>query len=108
MARRGNPQWMQIDAYVAEWKPAVLVVGMPYNMDGSDSPMTEKARQFAAQLQERYELPIETVDERLTSAEAGSLLREQRRQGQRKKKINREDIDSLAAQLIAENWLSTP
>jgi len=105
-AQPGKPPWAEIDVYVAEWKPTVLVVGMPYNMDGSDSPMTEKATQFANQLQERYQLPIDTIDERLTSVEASSLLREQRKQGLRRKHANRADIDSLAARLIAESWLS--
>jgi RNase H-fold protein (predicted Holliday junction resolvase) len=41
----------------------------------------------------------------LTSAEARTLLREQRQAGQRQRRINKEDIDSLAAQLIAETWL---
>ncbi len=105
-ARQGEPQWAEIDACVTEWKPSVLVVGMPYNMDGSHSPMTEKATQFADKLRERYQLPIDTIDERLTSVEASSLLREQRKLGLRRKNANRADIDSLAARLIAESWLS--
>lgn len=60
---------------------------------------------FAKRLSDRYGLPLETIDERLTSAEARTLLREQRQAGQRQRRINKEDIDSLAAQLIAETWL---
>lgn len=45
------------------------------------------------------------MDERLTSMEARMVLAEQRRSGQRRRKIRREDIDSLSAKLIAETWL---
>ena len=47
------------------------------------------------------------IDERYTSAEAGSLLKEQRRQGIRTKKLHKEDVDALAAQLIAESWMNS-
>jgi len=104
--RDGQPQWRQIDELVAEWRPAVLVVGMPYNMDGSESPMAKRARQFAELLGERYSLPVDTMDERLTSAEAGARLREQRRSGLRSKRLDRGDVDSLAARLIGESWLA--
>jgi putative Holliday junction resolvase len=67
--------------------------------------MAVRAMDFAKRLSDRYGLPLETVDERLTSAEARTLLREQRQAGQRQRRINKEDIDSLAAQLIAETWL---
>ena len=67
--------------------------------------MAARAINFAKRLSDRYGLPLETIDERLTSAEARTLLREQRQAGQRQRRINKEDIDSLAAQLIAETWL---
>ena len=67
--------------------------------------MTARAIEFAARLSEIHVLPIDQIDERLTSSEASMMLREQRRSGQRRKKVRREDIDGLAAQLIAESWL---
>jgi len=104
-AKAGEPDWNQFDTIVREWAPDVLVVGMPYNMDGSESAMSEKAKVFAGVLAERYDLPVDLVDERLTSAEATSILKEQRRLGLKTKKINKAEIDSLAACLIAESWL---
>lgn len=74
-------------------------------MDGGASPMAARAMAFAERLSDAHGLPIETIDERLTSAEAGMLLREQRQTGQRRRRIKKEDIDSLSAQLIAETWL---
>jgi putative Holliday junction resolvase len=104
-ANAGEPDWNQFDSIIKEWAPDVLVVGMPYNMDGSESAMSDRAKVFAGVLAERYHLPVDLVDERLTSAEATSILREQRRLGLKTKKINKAEIDSLAACLIAESWL---
>jgi putative holliday junction resolvase len=105
IATNGAPDWQQFDNIVNEWGPDLLVVGMPYNMDGSESAMSEKAKVFADVLAARYDLPVDMVDERLTSAEASSILKEQRRLGLKTKKINKAEIDSLAACLIAESWL---
>lgn len=90
---------------IEEWEPDTIVIGIPYNMDGSHSGMTARAIEFAARLGKIHGLPIDQVDERLTSSEARMMLGEQRRSGQRRKRVRREDIDSLAAQLIAESWL---
>ena len=69
--------------------------------------MTDLTRAFADRLKSRINIPIEFIDERYTSVEAESILREQRRQGVRNKKLKKEDIDAVAAQLIAESWLNT-
>lgn len=106
-ARGGRPDWPVLDALVKEWQPQVLVVGLPRNADGSESVMTARARQFAAMLAQRYHLPAETVDERFTSVEAVSLLRERRRCGAMKRRVRRADVDSLAAQLLAQTWMRT-
>ena len=56
-------------------------------------------------LEERYALDVVTVDERLTSAEAESLLRAQRQSGARRRRLSKEDVDRTAAVLIAQSWL---
>lgn len=106
MARSGVPDWLELDKAVREWAPDLLVIGMPYNMDGTESAMTARVLHFVDVLIERYGLPVEPVDERLTSVEARDLLKEQRRQGIRPKKLKREEVDSLAAKIIAENWIN--
>lgn len=88
-----------------EWEPDAIAIGVPYNMDGSESPMTAAATRFANRLAEEYALPVDEVDERLTSAAAGDILRDQRRSGQRRRKVRQGDVDSVAAQLIADSWL---
>jgi putative Holliday junction resolvase len=104
-AKAGEPDWRQLDKIIREWQPDVIVLGLPYNSDGSDSEMTEIVRNFGATLIPRFEIPIEFVDERYTSAEAETLLKEDRRLGVRTKKLKKEDIDAKAAQLIAESWM---
>lgn len=106
-ASNGEPDWLKLDSLVKEWQPDLIVVGLPYNSDGSLSEMGSLAREFAAKLQHRYKLPVDLIDERYTSAEAGSLLKEQRRQGIRNKKLHKEDLDALAARLIAESWMNS-
>ncbi|MBT8442361.1 MAG: Holliday junction resolvase RuvX [Gammaproteobacteria bacterium] len=88
-----------------EWEPGAIVIGVPYNMDGTESEMTTAAIGFANRLAERFGLPVEQVDERLTSAEARAILRTQRESGERRRKTRAGDIDSIAAQLIGESWL---
>lgn len=101
----GHPDWAAIDALLAEWRPDLLVVGLPYNVDGTASPMTAAARSFAAALATRSGLPVDLVDERLSSLEAASRLREERGSG-RRRRLRPGDIDREAARLLAEQWLN--
>ncbi len=94
----------RIAALIAEWRPTMLVVGMPAHADGTPSEMQEHVRAFIEEL-ERYGLPIETVDERYTSIEAERVLKEARAAGTRGR-ISKEMIDSAAAVFIAERYLS--
>lgn len=100
-----SPDWLAIERNVREWTPARLLVGLPYNMDGSETVLTAACRAFGDELERRYGLPVEFVDERLTSAAATADLREARRSGARSRRVRREDIDANAARLILETWL---
>ncbi|HIP53334.1 MAG TPA: Holliday junction resolvase RuvX [Chromatiales bacterium] len=97
-AVQDKPDWAGIGALIEEWRPSLLIVGLPLNMDGSEMPLTGRARRFARQLEGRYRLPVELVDERLSSRAA------RERMGGQIKSI--EEIDAVAAQLILETWLS--
>src|SRR5271155_3138055 len=59
-----GPNWQAIAHEVRTLSPARLVVGAPYNADGSDGALTAKARAFAAELRHRFALPVHLVDER--------------------------------------------
>lgn len=104
----GAPDWAALERCIQDWSPARLVVGLPYNMDGSDTALTGSCRAFAAELSRRFGLPVEFVDERLTSVAAAADLREARRSGARRRRVRREDIDANAARLILETWLRGP
>jgi putative Holliday junction resolvase len=100
-ARDGQPDWKAVAALIDEWAPAVLVVGDPLNMDDSVGELAGRARKFARRLEGRFGLPVEMVDERLTSFEAKQALREQGHGGDYKAA----PADSLAAELILRSWL---
>jgi len=100
-----GPDWRAIEALVRDYKPAVLVVGNPYNADGNPGAMSAAAAQFAAQLAERLKLPVARVDERWSSQEATAELKERRAAGTRRRRVQRADIDSVAAAIILERWL---
>lgn len=98
-----GPDWSQIAALLDEWRPARLIVGMPWHADGSRSDTTELVESFIAELR-RFEVEIDVVDERYSSVEASQQLREARAHGI-KRRIRKGMIDSSAASLIAERWL---
>lgn len=101
-AKDGIPDWPTLTALVKEWQPDLLVVGEPLNMDGSASELSERANKFGRRLHGRLNLPVEMVDERLSSFEAKQQSRERGHRGD----YNKEPIDSLAAELILQTWLS--
>ncbi|MYM36770.1 Holliday junction resolvase RuvX [Duganella sp. FT50W] len=61
-------RFTDIQKLLDEWKPARLVVGLPMHPDGNEHEMTARARRFAHQLNGRFHLPVELVDERYSSA----------------------------------------
>jgi len=104
-AARGAPDWTALARYVREWDPRVLVVGVPYNMDGTPGRLADAAREFAAELARRFPLEVVTVDERLSSREAEDILRGQRASGARPRRVRHGDVDSAAACVLVEQWL---
>lgn len=98
--------WSPIDRAVAEFRPHLLVVGHPTNADGSAGNLSAAADRFAAQLAGRTQLPVRRADEYASSLEASAELRQQRARGQRRRRVQRADIDSAAAAIILERWLS--
>lgn len=104
-AKNGDPDWGALEGVVKQWRPDAFVVGMPYNMDGTENAMTEKTLRFIAALGERFDLPCHAMDERLSTREARDLSRANAERGGRKFN-DRAMVDSYAAQLILESWLA--
>ena len=69
-AQTNDARWKAIEALVAEWDPALFVVGVPVHGDGTDSTITQRCRRFARQLEGRFRRPAKEVDERYSSVEA--------------------------------------
>jgi putative Holliday junction resolvase len=101
-----GPDWVRIAQQIEALRPQRLIVGAPYNVDGSPGALAASARQFAAELAHRFALPVEMVDERWSSLEAAAALKARRASGARRRRVRREDIDSTAAAIILERWLS--
>jgi putative Holliday junction resolvase len=99
--RDGGPPWGEIEALLQQWRPKLVVVGLPLNMDDTESEMSRRARRFANRLNGRFGITVAFQDERLSSFETKSRLShgsEERKRGGA--------IDSLAAVVILEHWLS--
>ena len=94
-----------IAALIREWRPSLLVVGMPAHADGSPSAMQKPVEAFIEELRS-FGLPVASVDERYTSVEAERVLKEARASGSRGR-ITKEEIDSAAAVFIAERYLAS-
>jgi putative Holliday junction resolvase len=100
-----GPDWTSIERVIRSLGPDLLVVGAPYNDDGSPSRIAAAADAFAAELGARYKLAVQRADERYSSTAAASLLREQRASGQRRRSVKKGDVDSAAAAVLLAGWL---
>ena len=99
-AKDGQPDWHLISKLISEWEPAAFVVGLPLNMDGSESELSRRATKFGKRLHGRYNKPYFMMDERLSSFEAkGDAIRDS---GERD--FGAHSVDGRAACLILESW----
>lgn len=98
-----STRFASIDKLVAEWRPGLLVIGLPTHPDGAEHEMTRAARNFAADLETRYTLPVFLHDERYTSAEAESTLYQSDKTNKHMAKPHA-TLDALAAQLILQGF----
>jgi putative Holliday junction resolvase len=89
-----------VAALVAEWKPVLLVVGLPLHPDAAEHELTRAARRFANRIRERFRLETVLVDERYTSAAADAALAQAGTHGARRRRA----LDPVAAQQILQAW----
>jgi putative holliday junction resolvase len=95
-----------IGAVISARRIDQLVVGYPYNMDGSAGFKAREVDAFIAELERRFQLPVARVDERLTSHLAESAWRQTARRGHRLRDIRDSGrIDSQAAAIILQDYL---
>lgn len=94
LVKNGHPDWSGIAELIQQWQPGALIVGQPFNMDGSRQALTDAAEKFAKQLENRFRLPVYYAEERLTSYEAKQIYKDDK------------NLDPVAAQIILESWMS--
>lgn len=100
------PDWTAISRLVKDWQPGQFLVGLPLDTDGNETEMSMQARRFGAQLRERFHRPCIFYDERFSSRAAGERFVAMRASGQARRK-DAKQLDSVAAQLILQNWLQS-
>jgi putative Holliday junction resolvase len=94
-ANNGVPSWDEIAMLVQQWQPELIVVGLPLNMDGTESELSLRAKKFARRIAANYTCAVGLMDERLTSREARELS------------SHNGEIDNVAAALILESWFNS-
>ena len=90
----GKVNWEEINKLINEWKPELIIVGKPLNMDGTDSEIMKKVDRFLKKLKSLHHARYEYIDERLTTFEAKQILAENKNN----------NIDANAAKILIENW----
>ena len=86
--------WSEISILLNEWKPELIIIGKPLNMDGSDSEIMKQVEKFYQKLKNTYDINLEYIDERLTTFEAKQILEDT--------DINQ--VDANAAKILIDNW----
>ncbi|ACA85628.1 Holliday junction resolvase RuvX [Shewanella woodyi] len=99
----GIPKWEEIGMLIEEWRPDLVVVGLPLNMDGSEQEMTQRAKKFANRISGRFGVKVETQDERLTTADAKTRLFEMGGY----KALTKGQVDAMSAVLIVESYFES-
>ena len=101
-AKNGEPDWSQLDLLVKEWNPKLMLVGNALNIDGSDSEIKKNSDKFSDLINKRYNIPVELMDERLTTREAKARLKSEDGSFISSGK----DTHQIAAQIILEKSFS--
>ncbi|HSN16378.1 MAG TPA: Holliday junction resolvase RuvX [Anaeromyxobacteraceae bacterium] len=100
--RRGDvPDLAVIAEVAAEFEVTQAVVGLPLNMDGSEGPSADFARRFAAKLGDALDVPVALQDERLSTFEAETRLRDRGLSAKERRPL----VDAEAAAVILQDWL---
>jgi len=88
---------------VKEWEAEIVVVGMPYSLDGSMGPAAKLCRSEAKALGDALTVPVVTYDERLSTVTAERSLKEQNMLADARRRV----IDKVAASVILQAWLDS-
>lgn len=92
-----------ITKLVKEWQPKLLIVGLPLNLDGLETSVTQLCKKFARRLNGRFNIPVILIDERYSSVEASDKLNETGIKGRAQKAM----LDQVAAQTILQSYFDS-
>lgn len=95
-----------LDKLIQQWQPDLLLVGLPLNLDGSINTISKQVRLFGKRLNNRYNLPVEYEDERLSSNQADGIIRESLGYPSRTSKKALSKRDQVAAKLILQSYFN--
>lgn len=101
-----QPDWHHIRALLKEWRPVGLVVGLPLDKAGKDTPIAKRARAFGRRLEQESGIEVRFIDERLTSWAVDEQFASQRASGSARRK-DAARLDAKAAAIILQNWLQS-
>ena len=99
-AEQNELKFAQIASIVQEWRPSLLVVGLPMHMDNEPHLLTQLSKKFAQRLEGRFNLPVMMIDERLSSFDAAQNLNAAGVSGIKQKAM----LDAVAAQSILQSY----
>ncbi len=91
----------ELSALVGEWEAVGIVIGLPLSMSGEVGPAASRALAETDALAQRLDIPVVTVDERMTTVSATAALRQGGRSGRRARAV----VDQVAAAVLLQAWL---
>tara|TARA_B110000305_G_C19270436_1_gene554186 strand:+ start:323 stop:739 length:417 start_codon:yes stop_codon:yes gene_type:complete len=102
IAKKKSDRFLHIGKYITERRVEKLVIGYPYHMNGSKGKKIEEVEYFIKELTALFDLPVERVDERLTSHLVESQFKSMGRKWDRKSG----EVDSCSATVILQDYLT--
>jgi putative Holliday junction resolvase len=102
-AKDGIPNWQELEKLLREWQPKAVIVGLPLNMDGTESELSTRARKFGNRIHGRFHTVVHMHDERLSSYEAKGMVLEEKGHVD----FGDHSVDGLAACLVLESWFES-
>ncbi|AJC49093.1 Holliday junction resolvase RuvX [Allofrancisella guangzhouensis] len=97
----GKPNWLELDRIIKRWNPSDIIIGLPLDTNDLDTDITRDARNFAKEIQDRYQKNIHLINEAYSTREARWRL-----ENVKNKKVSHIKVDALAACVILETWMS--
>ncbi|OEZ33905.1 crossover junction endodeoxyribonuclease RuvA [Francisella endosymbiont of Amblyomma maculatum] len=100
-AYNGVPNWIELDKIIKRWNPSDIIVGLPLDTQDFETDITKAAKDFAKEVQQRYQRKVHLINEAYSTREAIWCLEEVK-----SKKVSHIKVDALAACVILETWMS--